>query len=190
MPVMRNKKTVPCSASCVVKAGEKRLVFRDSAPASQGPILSLCVVATQEESPDDGGSQSGLGTLEFGGGAPTRVEFDIREGTLLRVPATPFRLHVTNLNEPGDPDLHVQACYVHGVPTGRNTRSYLLDDENPNVRVPPFADSRGQAKRLRRGVPALLKIANIFARISGLGTAQPGRLLHLVQVRPRLLVSG
>jgi hypothetical protein len=52
-------------------------------------------------------------------------------------------LSVTNLNEPGNPDLHVQAFYMQGTAKGSNTRSHDLffGMENPNIRVPPFAES-------------------------------------------------
>lgn len=130
-------------AACTVAAGQTRVVFVGNGKPYQGQNLSLCVMATQEESADDGGSQSGLGTLEIGSSAPVKAEFDLKEGVLLNVPPTRFKLSVTNLNEPGDPALLVRTFYMGGPPKGRNTRSYELSllMEQPNIRVPPFAES-------------------------------------------------
>lgn len=61
----------------------------------------------QEESQDDGGSQSGLGIMHVHSTPPTRVDFDVRDGAVLTVPATRFTVSVRNLNEPGQPLLKV-----------------------------------------------------------------------------------
>lgn len=131
------------SAAIVVEPGEERVVFRGNGAETGIPHPSLAVVATQKESSDDGGSQSGFGVLEIGRERPVRVEFDVNDGVVLSVPAVPFTVSVRNLNEPDQPALRVQAYYVHGTARAYNTRTYdigfAMDDSN--IRVPAFAES-------------------------------------------------
>lgn len=131
------------SAVISVGPGEQRVVFRDNGAETSISNPSLAVVATQEESSDDGGSQSALGVLDIGREQPVRVEFDVRDGVLLSVPALPFTVSVRNLNEPDQPDLRVQVYYVHGTARAGNTRTYDIgfSMDDPNIRVPAFAES-------------------------------------------------
>ncbi len=125
-----------------IKAGETKLVFHDASAAARSGSVALCVQSRQEESADDGGSQSPVGRLEFGAGqALAAVEFDVKDGVVLSVPASTLRLFVTNRNLDGDPDISVSAFYVLGAARGRNTRSFDISSEAPNVRVPAFAEA-------------------------------------------------
>lgn len=125
-----------------VKPGETKQILDDALSSSNTGGLSLCVYATQEESSDDGGSQSPVGLLEFGiGGTPARLEFDVKDGVVVSVPATRVKLHITNRNQEHDLEIAVSAFWVHGAVKGRNTRSFDIDQEKPNVRVPPFAEA-------------------------------------------------
>jgi hypothetical protein len=123
-----------------IDPGETKLVLerRGTEPAGQ----SLCVYGLQEESSDDGGSQSPIGIIEFGPSTNrVHVEFDIRDGVVLNVPATAFSLWVQNRNDVDQPVLHVSAFLVTGQSSRRNTRSFDIDPQNPNMRVPALADS-------------------------------------------------
>ncbi|MGH3936464.1 MAG: hypothetical protein ACRDS1_16050 [Pseudonocardiaceae bacterium] len=126
-----------------IEPGEQRVVFRGNGAETGISNPSLAIVATQEESSDDGGSQSALGVLDIGRERLAQVEFDVKDGVLLSVPAVPFTVSVRNLNEPDQPNLRVQVYYVHGTASAHNTRTYdigfAMDD--PNIRVPAFAES-------------------------------------------------
>lgn len=97
------------AARSVVEPGEQHVVFQDNGTRIGISHPSLAIVATQEESFDDGGSQSALGVLEIGRERPVRVEFavidGVNDGVVLSVPATQFTVSVQNMNQPGDPDL-------------------------------------------------------------------------------------
>ena len=68
-----------------------------------------------------------------------RAEFDVRDGTVLNVPASTISVSVLNRNEPGDSDVTVSAFFAEGAAPGLNTRSFDIDDDQPNIRVPSFA---------------------------------------------------
>jgi len=125
----------------IIEAGETAVVLRSSAANLSGKRQSVCIWATQEESSDDGGSQSPIGFVEFGAGKRlARAEFDVRDGVILCIPAPIVSVSVLNRNQIGDPNLLVNAFLVDGSTKGVNTRSYDIDPENPNIRVPAFAE--------------------------------------------------
>lgn len=125
-----------------IEPGATKLVLEEVAQSSHASGVALCIHVKQEESPDDGGSQSPIGRLEFGRGhALAQVEFDIKDGVVLSVPAATLRLFVTNRNLEQDPAIEVCAFFVSGTGRGKNTRSFDIDDEDPNVRVPAFAEA-------------------------------------------------
>lgn len=127
------------SEAVVVGPGQTALVYKSS--TSSPKCQSICICATQEESTDDGGSQSPIGLIEFGkGSAVVRAEFDVRDGAILCIPASNVSLSVCNRNGEGDPSIEVSAFAVAGNSKGANTRSFDIDSENPNVRVPALAD--------------------------------------------------
>ena len=138
-----DQRSAAAAAISVVGPGEQRVVFHGNGAQTSISHPALAVVATQEESSDDGGSQSALGVLEVGRERPVRVEFDVNDGVLLSVPATPFTVSVRNVNESDQPDLRVQVYYVHGAARANNTRTYDIGFamEDPNIRVPGFAQS-------------------------------------------------
>lgn len=125
----------------IVEPGETAVVLRNSIAKPSGRIQSVCIWATQEESPDDGGSQSPIGFVEFGAGKRTaRAEFDVRDGVILCIPAPIVAVSVLNRNQIGDPNIVVNAFFVDGNAKGVNTRSFDIDSENPNIRVPALAE--------------------------------------------------
>lgn len=122
----------------VIEPGQERVVWRgDGSMAEQ----ALAVWTRQDESPDDGGSQCGLGLLSFSGEDGVVVEFDIRDGAVIGLPRAAARLIVRNVNEEHDPDLQVWAAPIAGRSGRAATRSFdigfAMDD--PNIRVPAFA---------------------------------------------------
>jgi hypothetical protein len=136
--------TTALSSAITVQPGEESRVFRGdgSGPARSGDALAL--IATQDESPDDGGSQSPLGVLVVGlPGAGVRVEFDVRDGTVVTVPSAPFEIFVRNVNAPGDPAVTVSSFPLQNAIKAPNTRTLDIGFamEDPNIRVPAFAHS-------------------------------------------------
>ena len=136
--------TTALPSAITVQPGEESRVFRGdgSGPARLGDALAL--IATQDESPDDGGSQSPLGVLVVGlPGAGVRVEFDVRDGTVVTVPSAPFEIFVKNVNAPGDPAVTVSSFPLQNAIKAPNTRTFDIGFamEDPNIRVPAFAHS-------------------------------------------------
>lgn len=130
------------SASVVtIEPGDVAVVLEDSGAAAGPGRPALAIVASQEESLDDGGSQSGLGILTVHGTPPTRVELDVRDGAVLTVPASRFTVSVRNLNESGQPSLKVSAFYLASRGIAENTRTFDIGHgmDNPNIRVPALA---------------------------------------------------
>jgi len=117
-----------------------RVVWRgdgETAPAT------LLIYAAQEESTDDGGSQSPLGTLRIDSGpVPIAIEFDVREGTALPVPQAPYELVVRNCNDDHQPDVTARVVLVAGSRPTTATRTYDIGYgmDDPNLRVPVFAN--------------------------------------------------
>lgn len=69
------------------------------------------------------------------------MEFDIRDGVVLNVPDAAFSLSAWNRNDTGQPVVNIGAIVTSGLARGRNTRSFDIDPDNWNVRVPAFAES-------------------------------------------------
>lgn len=140
---MQNDKNA-LAPSITVPPGEERRVAHGNGSGSAPAGSALAIIATQEESSDDGGSQSPLGTVVIGSPGPdVRVEFDIRDGTAITVPSAPFEVLVRNLNGPLDPAVTVACFRTPGPARVDNTRTFDigLAMEDPNVRVPAFAHS-------------------------------------------------
>lgn len=118
------------------------------APGRQARVLhgegvetpaSLLVWAKQNESMDDGGSQSPLGTLRFvAPGGEFRIEFDLLEGAVLPLPQVAWELRVQNCNQAGQPDVEAHAIVVSGNRPTVASRSFAIGYEmqRPNIRVP------------------------------------------------------
>ena len=58
--------TAALPGAITVQPGEESRVFRGDASGPARPADALALIATQDESPDDGGSQSPLGVLVVG----------------------------------------------------------------------------------------------------------------------------
>jgi hypothetical protein len=126
-----------------IPPGEERVVFRRDSSAQPTEGRALAVVATQSESLDDGGSQSALGIMTIEQPMTVRVEFDVKEGTVVSVPATAFSVTVRNANEEGQPSLLAAAYPLVAAPPVGNTRTFDIGFgmADPNIRVPAFAQS-------------------------------------------------
>ena len=76
-------------------------------------------------------------------GAGVRVEFDVRDGTVVTVPSAPFEIFVKNVNAPGDPAVTVSTFPLQNAIKAPNTRTFDIGFamEDPNIRVPAFAHS-------------------------------------------------
>jgi hypothetical protein len=124
-----------------IRPGASKVVFNGDGTTMKAPFL--CVVATQPESPDDGGSQAPLATMEIGEGSVIRAEFDLREVATVSVPSTQFSITVLNRNEPRQPALDAWAYGCRGRPFTGNTRTFdvVTGMEQPNIRVPTFAEA-------------------------------------------------
>ena len=129
-------------ATVAIQPGETKLVLERAREASSVSGLCLWVYGKQEESSDDGGSQTPIGYLDFGSDTNRlRVEFDVRDGVVLNVPDQAFSLSVWNRNESEEPVLNVGAIVSHCQARGRNTRSFDINTQAINMRVPAFAES-------------------------------------------------
>ena len=127
--------------SAAIPPGHQLRVLRGD--GAQTPT-SLLVWATQDESSDDGGSQSPLGTLRLiTGGGDFHIEFDVREGAVLPLPQTPWELRVRNCNDQDQPEVEAHAALVSGTRPTFATRSLALGYgmEQPNIRVPNAAQT-------------------------------------------------
>ena len=129
-------------ATIDIQPGETRLVLEHGGAGRSTSGLSLWVYGRQEESSDDGGSQTPVGYLDLGPTANRlRVEFDVREGVALNLPDQAFSLSVWNRNESEEPVVNVCAIVTPGHTRGRNTRSFDIDTQNWSMRVPAYAES-------------------------------------------------
>jgi hypothetical protein len=85
-----------------------------------------------------------VGTLIVGTpDAGVRIEFDIRDGTVIPLPHTTFEVRVRNANESLDPTVVVSAFPIVSGSPPEMTRTVDIGFgmDNPNVRVPAFAHS-------------------------------------------------
>lgn len=123
-----------------IPAGTERTLLSYDGDRGLAPRMSLAIIATQEESSDDGGSQSAVGILHIG--HPVPVEFDIRDGVVINLPVGPFSVVVRNENPAERAPVLASWHFMHGPATCENTRSYDLRSEThgPNFRVPLLAN--------------------------------------------------
>jgi hypothetical protein len=126
-------------ASIRIPAGAGKVIFEGDGATMLVPFL--CVVATQTESTDDGGSQAPLATLEIGHGATIKTQFDLRQIAAVSVPSTHFSVTIHNRNEAHQPALEAWVYGSHGNPCTCNTLTFDVSSEmdQPNVLVPAFA---------------------------------------------------
>ena len=122
-----------------IRPGGSQVLFR--ADGSTVPHRYLCVVATQSESLEDGGSQTALATIEVGEGSPLKAQFDLREVATISVPSTLFSITVHNRNELHQPALD---GWVYGSRERVSAFNTLTSDisydmDQPNIRIPAFA---------------------------------------------------
>jgi hypothetical protein len=123
-----------------IPPNEERVIWRGEGATAPATLL---IYADQQESTDDGGSQSPLGTLRIGSGSGAIVvDFDIREGTAVPAPQMSYELVIRNCNNDGQPDVTSRVVLVAGSRPTTATRTYDIGYgmENPNLRAPAFAD--------------------------------------------------